>query len=59
MQKKFDKKLKNVSMFEGTTLSRLKRNYISSMVKKKAIHDKLNYIERVGQSVNGVGHIER
>lgn len=35
MQKKFNKKLKNVSMFEDTTLHRLKKNYLDTMVKKK------------------------
>ena len=35
MQNKFNKKLKNVSMFEDNTLNRLKKNYLDTMVKKK------------------------
>lgn len=55
MQKKFNNKLKNVSMFENTTLSRLKKNYISTMVKKRQIHDRLTYIQRVGGSIMMTG----
>jgi hypothetical protein len=44
MQKRFTKKLKNVSMFEDSTLKRLKTTYIDTMSKKRQIHDRLNYI---------------
>ncbi len=35
MQRKFTKKLKNVSIFEDLNLKRLKQNYIDDMVKKR------------------------
>ncbi len=35
MQRKFTKKLKNVSTFEDSNLKRLKQNYIDTMVKKR------------------------
>ena len=44
MQKKFSKKLENVSIYEENTLGRLKKGYIHSMIKKKEIHDRLNNI---------------
>lgn len=44
MQRKFNKKLKNVSMFESSSLSKLKKNYMNTMVKKKQMHDRLAYI---------------
>ena len=59
MQRKFNKKLKNVSSFEDSTLSRFKKHYLDSMVKKKCIHDRLNYIEKVGCSINTTGEIEK
>jgi len=52
MQKKFNKKLNNVSMYEDTTLLKYKRNYLDSMIKKKDIFDRLNYIEKVSASIN-------
>lgn len=52
MQKKFNKKLNNVSMYEDNTLVKCKKNYLDSMIKKKEIFDKLNYIEKVGASIN-------
>lgn len=52
MQKKFTKKLKNVSMYEDSTLKRFKKSYVDTMVKKKEIHDRLNYIEKVSASIN-------
>ena len=55
MQKKFTKKLKNVSMYEDSTLKRLKKSYVDTMVKKKEIHDRLNYIEKVSASINETG----
>ena len=59
MQKKFNKKLKNVSMFENSTLHRFKKNYIDTMVKKKKIHDRLAYIEKVSASINETGDKEK
>ncbi len=55
MQRNFNKKLKNVSMFEDSTLNRLKKGYIDSMVRKKVIHDRLTYIEKVSASINQSG----
>jgi len=51
MQRKFNKKLKNVSMFEDSSLNKLKRNYINTMVRKKQMHDRLTYIEKIGSSI--------
>lgn len=41
MQKKFSKKLKNVSSYESSSLGRLKRNYADGVVKKQEIFEKL------------------
>ena len=41
MQKKFSKKLKNVSSYESSSLGRLKRNYAEGVVKKQEIFEKL------------------
>lgn len=59
MQKKFNKKIKNVSMFENSTLNRFKKNYIDTMLKKKKIHDRLAYIEKVSASINETGDKEK
>lgn len=41
MQKKFSKKLKNVSSYESSSLGRLKRNYAEGVLKKQEIFEKL------------------
>lgn len=38
MQKKFSKKLKNVSSYESSSLGRLKRNYAEGVMKKQEIY---------------------
>lgn len=51
MQKKFTKKIKNVSMFESSALAKFKKTYVFSILKKKEINNRLNYIEKVSSSV--------
>ena len=46
-------------MFENSTLHRFKNNYIDTMVKKKKIHDRLAYIEKVSASINETGDKEK
>ena len=52
MQKSFNSKLQNVSLFEDSSLASLKKKYLTAMVRKKEIHNKLNFIEKVRNSIN-------
>lgn len=51
MQRKFNKKLKNASMFENSSLNNLKKNYMNTMVRKNRMHDRLAHIEKIGSSI--------
>lgn len=52
MQKSFNSKLQNVSLFEDSSLASLKKKYLTTMIRKKQIHSKLNFIEKVRSSIN-------
>ena len=41
---KFNKKIKNATVHEESSLKRLKKTYLETMVKKKEIHDRLTEI---------------
>jgi len=51
MQRKFHSKLKNISIFEDMSLSRLKRNYVEQMQKKQDIYERLSGIEKLNTSI--------
>ena len=55
MQRKFTKKLKNLTMYEDNTLKRLKKTYLDAMVKKRQINDRLNEIEKLNVSIDATG----
>ena len=52
MQKSFNSKLQNVSLFEDSSLAGLKKKYLTAMVRKKEIYNKLNLIQKVRDSIN-------
>lgn len=59
MQKRFTKKLKNLTMYEDTTLKRLKKTYLDTMVKKRQINDRLNDIEKLNASIDATEEKEK
>lgn len=57
MQKKFNKKLKNMEQIEDSSLARMKKHYVDNVLRRKEIFDKLNYIEKIGQSIDEYGDL--
>ena len=51
MQKKFSKKLKNVSSYESSSLGRLKKNYAEGVMKKQEIYEKLMDSMKISENV--------
>lgn len=51
MQKKFSKKLKNVSSYESSSLGRLKKNYAEGVMKKQEIFEKLVDSQKISENV--------
>lgn len=50
MQKQFNKKLKNISSFENTGLTRAKNNHVESQLRKEEVYRKLQSSQQTAQN---------
>jgi hypothetical protein len=49
MQKKFDKKIKNISNYESSSLKRSKNYYIENQIKKNEVFNRLYWSHQAAQ----------